>query len=401
MGRFGTDFCCHPSEKEDMSLRKLLPAALGTLLAACCGYAVAQVKVGVIYSATGPTAVVGIPQKNSVALLPRKIGDATIEYVQYDDASDPTQAVQVAKRLITEQNVDALIGPSGSPNAMAVLPLVAESGVPMLAPVGTPAVVLPMDEKKRWVYKTTQNDGLIADAIVSHMKKNGVKTVGFIGFNDPYGESWLKEFTAQVQKAGIALVATERYLRSDQSVTGQAVKLIAAKPDAVLVAGAGGPTVLPHTTLVDLGYKGKIYQTHGAATPDFIRLGGKKVEGGYMAASLMLVLDEIPNSHPSKKVAQGYIAAYDKLYGSKPATFGANVYDAGLMLQRAVPEALKKAKPGTPEFRAALRDALEQTRELVGAQGVYNMTPQDHSGFDARGRVMMTLRDGTWHLIPD
>jgi branched-chain amino acid transport system substrate-binding protein len=384
-----------------MSLRKFLPAALGTLLAACCGYAFAQVKVGVINSATGPTAVVGIPQKNAVALLPRKIGDLSIEYVQYDDASDPTQAVQLAKRLISEQNIDALIGPSGSPNAVAVLPIMAESGIPMLAPVGTPAVVLPMDEKKRWVFKTTQNDSLIADAIVAHMKRNGVKTVGFIGFNDPYGDSWLKEISAQAPKAGMTLVATERYLRSDQSVTGQALKLIAAKPDAVLVAGAGGPTVLPHTTLVDLGYKGKIYQTHGAAAPDFIRLGGKKVEGGYMAASLMLVLDEIPNNHPSKKMAQGFIDAYEKMYGAKPATFGGNVYDAGLLLQRAVPEAVKKGKPGTPEFRAALRDALEQTRELVGTQGVYNMTPQDHSGFDARGRVMMTLRDGSWHLIPD
>jgi branched-chain amino acid transport system substrate-binding protein len=384
-----------------MSLRKLLPAALGTLLAASCGLALAQVKIGVIASATGPTAVVGIPQKNSVALLPRKIGDASVEFIQYDDASDPTQAVQLAKRLISEQNIDALIGPSGSPNAMAVLPVIAEAAVPMLAPVGTPAVVLPMDEKKRWVFKTTQNDGLIADAIVAHMKKNGVKTLGFIGFNDPYGESWLKEITAQAPKAGIALVATERFLRSDQSVTGQALKLIAAKPDAVLVAGAGGPTVLPHTTLADNGYKGRIYQTHGAAAPDFIRLGGKKVEGGFMAASLMLVLDEIPNSHPSKKTAQGYIDAYEKMYGAKPATFGANVYDAGLLLQRAVPEALKKAKPGTPEFRAALRDALEQTKELVGTQGVYNMTAQDHSGFDARGRVMMTLKDGTWHLIPD
>lgn len=384
-----------------MSLRKVLPAVLGTLLAACCGTAFGQVKVGVIYSATGPTAVVGIPQKNSVALLPKKIGDATIEYIQYDDASDPTQAVQLAKRLISEQGVDALIGPSGSPNAMAVLPVIAEAAVPMLAPVGTPAVVLPMDDKKRWVFKTTQNDSLIADAIVAHMKKTGIKTVGFIGFNDPYGESWLKEFTAQSQKAGIALVATERYLRSDQSVTGQAIKLLAAKPDAVLVAAAGGPTVLPHATLVDLGYKGKIYQTHGAATPDFIRLGGKKVEGGFMAASLMLVLDEISASHPSKKTALDYIGAYEKLHGSKPATFGANVYDAGLMLQQAVPIALKKGKAGTPEFRAALRDALEQTKELVGTQGVYNMTPQDHSGFDARGRVMMTLKDGAWRLIAD
>jgi branched-chain amino acid transport system substrate-binding protein len=384
-----------------MSLRKLLPAAFVPLLAALCTPALAQVKVGVITSATGPTAVVGIPQKNSVALLPRKVGDLTVEYIQYDDASDPTQAVQLAKRLIAEQAIDALIGPSGSPNAMAVLPIMAEAAVPMLAPVGTPAVVLPMDDKKRWVFKTTQNDSLIADAIIAHMQKHGVKTVGFIGFNDPYGDSWLKEVNAQAPKAGITIVATERFLRTDQSVTGQAIKLVAAKPDAVLVAGAGGPTVLPHTALVDLGYKGRIYQTHGAAAPDFIRLGGKKVEGGLMAASLMLVLDEIPANHPSKKMAQGYIESYEKMYGTKPATFGGNVYDAGLLLQRAIPEAARKGKPGTAEFRSALRDALEQTRELIGTQGVYNMTAQDHSGFDARGRVMMQLKDGAWHLTND
>ena len=378
-----------------------LRSALAALLAGSAFAAVAQVKVGVIYSATGPTAVVGIPQKNSVPLLPRKIGDATVEYIHYDDASDSTQTVQLVKRLISEQKIDALIGPTGSPNAMAILPVMAENGIPMLAPVGTTAVVLPMDEKKKWVFKTTQNDNLIADAIIAHMKKTGIKTVGFIGYNDPYGESWLKEFTAQTQKAGIQLVAVERYLRTDQSVTGQAIKLLAAKPDAVLVAGTGGPAVLPHATLVDQGYKGRIYQTHGAATPDFIRLGGKKVEGAFMAASLMLVLGEIPDSHPSKKMAQGYIAAYERIHAAKPATFGANVYDAGLLLQKAVPEALKKGKPGTPEFRAGLRDALEQVKEFVGTQGVYTMTAQDHSGFDARGRVMMTLKDGKWQLVPE
>ena len=327
-----------------MSPNQLLRPVLAALLAACAcmSAAVAQVKVGVIYSATGPTAVVGIPQKNSVPLLPRKIGDATVEYIPYDDASDSTQTVQLVKKLISDQHIDALIGPTGSPNAMAILPLIAESGIPMLAPVGTTAVVLPMDDRKRWVFKTTQNDNLIADALIAHMKKAGVKTVGFIGYNDPYGESWLKEFSAQTQKAGIQLVATERYLRTDQSVTAQAIKLIAAKPDAILVAGTGGPAVLPHATLVDHGYKGRIYQTHGAATPDFIRLGGKKVEGAFMAASLMLVLNEIPNNHPSKKMAQGYIAAYERIYAAKPATFGANVYDAGLMLQKAVPQALKK-----------------------------------------------------------
>jgi branched-chain amino acid transport system substrate-binding protein len=233
------------------------------------------------------------------------------------------------------------------------------------------------------------------------MVKNGVKTVGFIGFNDPYGENWYNVFNAQAQKAGIKLVANERYTRSDASVTGQVAKIMAAKPDAVLVGAAGGPTVLPQITLVDAGYKGRIYQTHGAAAPDFLRLGGAKVEGTVLAASLMLVLPEIPDSVPSKAVATDYINAYEKLYGSKPATFGANVYDAGLLLSRAVPEAAKKGKPGTPEFRAALRDALENTKELVGTQGVYNMTPEDHSGFDDRGRVLITVKDGNWRLLRD
>jgi branched-chain amino acid transport system substrate-binding protein len=374
-------------------------AALALALASTA--ATAQVKIGLIASSSGPTAVVGIPQKNTAALLPKKIGDLTIEYIVLDDASDPTQSVMDVKKLLSEYRIDALIGPSGSPNAVGIVQFMAESGTPMLAPVGTTAVVLPMDDKKRWVFKTTQNDQLISDALVAHMVKTGVKTVGFIGFNDPYGENWYAVFNAQAQKAGIKIVASERYVRADTSVTGQVAKLMAAKPDAVLVAAAGGPTVLPQTTLVDAGYKGRIYQTHGAAAPDFLRMGGAKVEGTVLAASLMLVLPEIPDTTASKPVAQEYISAYEKMYGSKPATFGANVYDAGLLLQRALPEAAKRGKPGTPEFRAALRDALEATRELVGTQGVYNMSPADHSGFDERGRVLITVKDGNWRLLRD
>jgi branched-chain amino acid transport system substrate-binding protein len=384
-------------------LRKILDSS-GWLALSCALFAVpatAQVKIGVVSSATGPTAVVGIPQKNTVALLPRKIGELTVDYIAYDDASDPTQTVTLFKKLIAEHKVDAIIGPTGSPNAMAVIPFVAEAGVPMLAPVGSPAVVLPMDEKKRWVFKTTQNDGLIAEALIAHMKKRGVRTVGFIGYNDPYGESWLKEFGAQAQAAGLTLGPIERYLRTDQSVTGQVVKLVAARPDAVLIAGTGGPAVLPHLTLVDQGYKGTIYQTHGAATPEFIRLGGKKVDGAFMAASLILALPEIADGNPSKPIAQGYVSAYEKLHGMKAATFGANVYDAGLLLRQAIPQAMQKGKPGSAEFRAALRDALEQTRDLVGTQGVYNMSPADHSGFDQRGRVMLTIREFAWHVVPE
>lgn len=379
----------------------MIRAFMSATLLAASASAIAQVKIGVIASATGATAVIGIPQKNTAALLPKKIGDASIEYLVYDDASDSTQTVTLVRKLLSEHNIDALIGPSGSPNAMGVLQFISEAKTPMLAPVGTMAVVVPMDDKKRWVFKTTQNDDLICQALIAHMTKSGVKTAGFIGYNDPYGENWYKVFSSQAQKSGIQVVANERYLRTDTSVTGQVAKLIAAKPDVMLIAGTGGPAVLPHAALVDSGYKGRIYQTHGAAAPDFLRLGGKKVEGTILAASLMLVLDEIPDPNPSKKVAQEYIAAYEKQFGSRPATFGANVYDAGLLLQRAVPEALSKGKPGTVEFRNALRDALEATRDLVATQGVYNMSAADHSGFDERGRVLITVKDGAWRLLRD
>lgn len=380
----------------------LFKKAVSTLmLSALCASMAAQadVKVGVISSSTGPIALVGIPQKNSVALMPTQAGGETIRYISLDDASDPTASVKAFKKLLDEENVDAIIGPSGSPNAMGVIQFAAESGTPMLAPVGTAAVVLPMNEQKKWVFKTTQNDELIAEALTEHMVSKGVKTLGLFGTADPYGENWGKVMTALAAKNGIKIVANERFQRQDTSVTGQSLKILSQRPDAVLVAAPGSSAVMPQTTLFDQGYKGQVYQTHGAALPAFLQLGGRKVEGTILAASLMLVLDEVPDDHPSKAVARKYIEDYTKLNGSEPATFGANVYDAGLLLEKAIPTALQKGKPGTAEFRAALREALEQTHELAATQGVYNMTPEDHSGFDTRGRELITVKGGKWALL--
>jgi len=361
----------------------------------------AQIKVGLMVSATGPTTAIGIPQQNTGVLLPTRIGNATVEYIQLDDGGDTTRAVQNAKKLLQDYNVDALIGPSTTPNALAILDLVADGKVPLLATVGTSSVIEPMDAKRRWVFKTTQNDDLIAAALVKHMVKAGVKSIGFIGFKDPYGENWQKVFMPIGERSGIRLVATEYYQRTDQGVTGQALKLIAAKPDAVLVAGVGGPGVLPQITLRDQGYKGAIYQTHGVATDDFIRIGKDKVEGTVLAAGPMLVIDEISDANPVKKVAQNYIAAYEKQFKQKPATFGANTWDAGIILQRAIPVALAQAKPGTEAFRTALRDAIEKEREIVGCQGVFNMSPTNHNGMDDRARVLVTVKDGKFRLLPD
>jgi branched-chain amino acid transport system substrate-binding protein len=379
----------------------MLAAALFLSVALAAAGAAAQVKVGLMVSATGPTSAIGIPQKNTGDMLPKTIGETTVEYFQLEDGGDTTRAVQNVKKLIQENNVDALIGPSTTPNALAILDFIADAKVPMMATVGTSSVVEPLDAKKRWVFKTTQNDDIIASALLKHMLKHGVKTVGFIGFNDPYGENWHKVFGAMAEKAGIAIVANERYARNDQSTTGQVLKLMAAKPDAVLIAAVGGPAVLPQATLFDQGYKGRIYQTHAVATDDFIKLGREKVEGTVLAAGPMLVIDEIPDSNPTKKVALAYIAAYEKRFGTRPATFGANTWDGGILLERAIPAALKAGKPGTEAFRSALRDAVEKEREIVGTQGVFNMSATNHNGMDDRARVLIVIKDGKFRLLAD
>jgi branched-chain amino acid transport system substrate-binding protein len=377
----------------------MLVAAMSLALAAAG--AAAQVRIGLMVSATGPTSAIGIPQRNTGDMLPKKIGDVTVEYIQLEDGGDTTRAVQNVKKLIQENNVDALIGPSTTPNALAILDFIADAKVPLMATVGTSSVVEPLDAKKRWVFKTTQNDDIIASALLKHMLKNGVKTVGFIGFNDPYGENWHKVFGTMAEKAGIRIVANERYARNDQSTTGQVLKLMAAKPDAVLIAAVGGPAVLPQATLFDQGYKGRIYQTHAVATDDFIKLGREKVEGTVLAAGPMLVIDEIPDSNPTKKVALAYIAAYEKQFGTRPATFGANTWDGGILLERAIPSALKAGKPGTEAFRSALRDAVEKEREVVGTQGVFNMSATNHNGMDDRARVPIVIKDGKFRLLAD
>ncbi|WOD07562.1 ABC transporter substrate-binding protein [Marinomonas sp. GJ51-6] len=326
-----------------MSFKKAILASLmGTSMLS--GLAMADIKIGVVASSTGPVALVGIPQKNTVALLPKSVAGEKISYIFLDDSSDPTATVKAFKKLIDEEKVDAIIGPSGSGNAMGVIQFAAESGTPMLAPVGTAAVVLPMTEQKKWVFKTTQNDDLIASALVEQMKTTGVKTLGLFGTSDTFGENWSKVMTKMAADAGIKIVAKEYFKRQDTSVTGQSLKFLISNPDAVLIAAPGSSSVMPQVTLKEQGYSGTIYQTHGAALDPFLRLGGKSVEGTILAASLMLVLDEVPDSEP-KKIATKYVADYKELYGEAPATFGGNVFDAGLLLTNAIPTALKSAKP--------------------------------------------------------
>ena len=379
---------------------KLLAALVAPALALGSMQVAAQdLKVGVTVSATGPAASLGIPERNTFALMPTTIGGRKVQYIILDDASDTTSAVKNTRKLIAEDNVDVIVGSTVTPNSLAMIDIAAETETPMISMAASSRIVDPVDAKRRWVFKTPQNDQQMAVVIISHMLSKGIKTVGFIGFADAYGEGWWNEFSKIAEARGLKILANERYQRTDTSVTGQVLKIVSAKPDAVLIAGSGTPAALPQKTLKERGYAGTVYQTHGVANRDFLRVCGKDCEGTWLPAGPVLVADQLPADHPVKKSATAYVEAYEKAHGKNSvSTFGAHAWDAGILLQAAVPVALKKAQPGTKEFRAALRDALEGVKNAAGAHGIFNMSPTDHLGLDQRAAVMVQIVNGDWKL---
>jgi len=380
---------------------KLLAALVAPALALGSMQVAAQdLKVGVTVSATGPAASLGIPERNTFALMPTTIGGRKVQYIILDDASDTTSAVKNTRKLIAEDNVDVIVGSTVTPNSLAMIDIAAETETPMISMAASSRIVDPVDAKRRWVFKTPQNDQQMAVVIISHMLSKGIKTVGFIGFADAYGEGWWNEFSKIAEARGLKILANERYQRTDTSVTGQVLKIVSAKPDAVLIAGSGTPAALPQKTLKERGYAGTVYQTHGVANRDFLRVCGKDCEGTWLPAGPVLVADQLPADHPVKKSATAYVEAYEKAHGKNSvSTFGAHAWDAGILLQAAVPVALKKAQPGTKAFKAALRDALEGVKEVAGAHGIFNMSPKDHLGFDQRAAVMVQIVNGDWKLV--
>jgi branched-chain amino acid transport system substrate-binding protein len=377
----------------------LVRGALLCATLALAGSVGAQVKIGVIVSATGPAASLGIPEKSTVGLCPKIMGGKSVDYILLDEASDTTAAVQNAKKLIGSEKVDAIIGTTTTPTTLAILDVIAEGETPTISLASSIRIIDPMDAKRAWMFKTPQTDVMMAGAIVEHMAKNGVKTIGYIGFNDALGEAFFTEIDKAAKARNITLAANERFAPKDTSVVGQSLKILSAKPDAVVIGASGTPAALPARTLVEQGYKGKLYFNHGVANNDFLRVGGKDVEGGFVPASPVIVASQLPDSHASKKLAIDYAKIYEAAFGAgSVSAFGSYTWDACLELANAIPQALKTGQPGTVEFRRGLREALESTKDLGVTNGVVNMTKTDHLGLDARARVMVQIKDGKWVL---
>jgi branched-chain amino acid transport system substrate-binding protein len=342
----------------------------------------------VVVSATGPAASLGIPERNTLVLLEEQVNrrggvaGRPVQFIILDDASDTTQAVRATRRLIQEDQVLAIIGTTTTPASLGMIDPVAEAGVPKISLAANLEIVFPVDEKRRWVFKTPQTEQQMSQPIVRDMAASGVKTAAYIGFNDAYGEGWARAFEAAAREAGIQVVASERFARTDTSVAGQVLRILARNPDAVLIGGSGTAPVLPQRTLRERGYRGLIYQTHGVANPDFLRVGGDVVIGTRLPAGPVLVFDQLPPDFPNRQVATSYVQQYEARFGiGSYSTFGGHAYDAWAILRPALERALRREQTtNLAAFRRVLRDELEATRNVVGTHGIFNMSPTDHLG---------------------
>jgi branched-chain amino acid transport system substrate-binding protein len=377
-----------------MNFKKTLVTLAATV---ACSAVLADINIGVILPLTGPASGLGIPAKNQIALWPTTIAGEKLNVTVLDDATDPTNGVKNARRFVTEDKVDLLVGSVATPVGVAIADVALETKTPQLAltPIGLPP------GKDAYTFRMPQSNGVMATAIINHMQKQGVKTVGFLGYTDAYGEQWLQAFTPLAEKAGIKIVGVERFARTDTSVTGQALKLVSANPDAMLIVASGSGAAMPHKGIVERNFKGKIYQTHGAASKDLMRVGGKDVEGSFVVGGPVIAPYQLPDSNPSKKLAIAFADKYDKVYGvGTHNQFAGHAHDVIVVLEKAIPLALKKAKPGTPEFRTALRDVLETMGRTVVAHGTLNWTKDDHWGYTLDTGVMLKVVDGQFTVAP-
>jgi len=354
------------------------------------------IVIGITTSTTGPGAALGIPERNALAFVPTEIAGVKLRVVVSDDAGDPTNATTNARRFITEGNADIVMGSAVTPPTIAVSTVANEANVPHFAL--SPMPITPA--RAKWSVVMPQPIPIMGKVIYQHMKKNNVKTVGYIGYSDSYGDLWFNDLKAQGVATGLEIADEERFARADTSVTGQVLKLVAARPDAVLIGASGTAAALPQIELRDRGYTGLIYQTHGAASMDFIRIAGKAAEGVFMASGPVMAPEGQPDSALTKKPGLALDTAYEAKYGpNSRSQFAGHAYDAFEILKRVVPVALKEAKPGTQDFREAIRKALLTERELAASQGVYNFTETDRYGLDDRSRILLTVKDGKYVVV--
>jgi branched-chain amino acid transport system substrate-binding protein len=376
-------------------LKTCLTAAFGLGLTMQVN-AAEPIKIGSVLSVTGPAAFLGDPELKTLQLYVEKINKEggvlgrPLELVHYDDGSDANSANSFGKRLIESDKVDFLIGGTTTGSTMSMAPLADRAGIPFISLAGGVVVVEPV---KKWLFKTPHTDRMAAERVFEDMKKRGLTKIALLSETSGFGQSGKKESEAAAAKLGITLVANESYGPKDTDMSPQLTKIRGtAGVQALFVFGLGqGPAIVNKNAKM-LGLSMPIYHAHGVASEEFIKLSGGAAEGVRLPAAALLVAAKLPESDPQKPVALGYAKAYSDRYKEEVSTFGGHAHDALMILVGAIKRAngIEKDK---------VRDAIEQTKGYIGADGKFNMSPTDHMGLDLSAFRMLEVRNNDWALI--
>ncbi len=355
-------------------------------------------KIGAIFDITGPASSLGAPERDTVKMLQDQInakGGITgpdgklhkIELVIYDNQSQESQSVLVAKRLIEEDKVPVIIGPSQSGTTMAIIDTTQKAQIPLISAAASISIVTPVADRP-WVFKTPQSDTLIMTNLLDYLKSKGVTKVGWISVNNAFGDSGRAQFEKLAPTYGITATTNERFGATDPDMTGQLTKIKGTDAQAVIVWAIPPGASVVTKNAADLGLKLPVYQSHGIGNQDFITLAGAAANGVTFPTSKLLVAASLPASDPQRTVLLDYTDQYQKLYGKLPTTFGGNAYDAFALAVKA----LEKAGPDPK----GIQTALMGIKEFVGITGVFNLSATDHNGLDNRAVTMVTIADGKW-----
>ena len=375
----------------------LLIATAGLLVGATAS---AQIRIGVVLSLTGPGAAIGGQGQNSVQLWPSEMAGQKVVVTVVNDATDPSTAAKSASRLINEDKVDVIVGSSLTPTSLAMVPVAGEAKTPMVSMGTASAITEPLDERRRWVFRLGPPEKFSTDLVADDLKRRKLSTFAVLALASAYGDGFLKAMETSAAAKGLKIVGAERYNVTDQSVTAQVAKLMALNPDAIYVASFGTAAAVPQIELASRGYKGRIYQLGGVANPEFLRVAGKAAEGMFITVPPLLVAEQLKESDPVRAGALAFVREYEGKFGTgSRSPFAAAPYDAYRLIENAAKIALRKAQPGTEAFRSALRDGLEQTRDLRTTATIYAYSPTDHVGLDQRSQVLAVVKDGKWTLL--